>query len=235
VKYGALSVPGGTISVSWVREGNGLRLCWEEHSDLTISEPRQMGFGTFLISEGLEHQLNGRSTMEYRDHGVAIHIWLPDKRLAWSPAPEPDAGAGDNAFDEPQGARRLHRVLVVEDDFLIAVEHRTFLLEGGVDHVITANSNASALRHMREVLPDAAVIDVNLGTENSHETAAFLKARGIPFVFLTGYSADPHLLDAFPDVPILKKPVDPDTLLPALKTLVRGEEKTSGIYADPRA
>jgi light-regulated signal transduction histidine kinase (bacteriophytochrome)/ActR/RegA family two-component response regulator len=233
-KYGALSVPDGTIAVSWRREGNALRLCWEERSSLRITSPAESGFGTFLISEGLEHQLDGRSTTEYGDHGVSIDIWLPERHLVW-----PQSAVLNDAQAEPvsgaaRSADRLRRVLVLEDDFLIAVEHRAFLLEAGVEHVLTANSNTSALRHMREVLPDAAVIDVNLGTENSQETAAFLTARDIPFVFLTGYSPDAGLLDAFPDAPILKKPVDAQRLFGALAKLMEAKEASRGINADPR-
>jgi light-regulated signal transduction histidine kinase (bacteriophytochrome)/CheY-like chemotaxis protein len=233
-KYGALSVPDGTIAVSWMREGQALKLRWQEHSSLRISEPDEKGFGTFLISEGLEHQLDGRSTTEYGDHGVSIYIWLPERHLVWPQAAVLDGAQAEPVSDAVRGADRLRRVLVLEDDFLIAVEHRAFLLEAGIEHVLTANSNTSALRHMRDVLPDAAVVDVNLGTENSHETAAFLKARAIPFIFLTGYSPDAGLLDAFPDVLTLKKPVDAERLFGALAKLMEAKEASRGINADPR-
>jgi PAS domain S-box-containing protein len=48
-KYGALSVEGGHLTVSWFQEGERIRICWQEQGVLTASPPEKLGFGSELI------------------------------------------------------------------------------------------------------------------------------------------------------------------------------------------
>ena len=57
---------------------------------------------------------------------------------------------------------------------------------------------------------DAAMLDMNLNGHKSHDVAAALTARGVPFVFSTGYGS--HTRDAYPDRPVLKKPYKQEQL-----------------------
>lgn len=52
---------------------------------------------------------------------------------------------------------------------------------------------------------DAAVLDVNLNGEMSYPIADALAARGVPFVFVTGYDKD-RMLDGYRTFPVLQKP-----------------------------
>ena len=83
------------------------------------------------------------------------------------------------------------RMLVVEDDYIIAQDMRGSLEQEGAVVVGPAGSTAGALR-LIEADPDlhAAIIDVNLNGEKSFAIAAALQRRRIPFVFTTGYGAD---------------------------------------------
>lgn len=66
---------------------------------------------------------------------------------------------------------------------------------------------------------DAALLDMNLGTETSMPVAHLLQARSIPFAFLTGH-ATKQALSVFSAAPLLSKPVMPKELLAVLEELL---------------
>ena len=66
---------------------------------------------------------------------------------------------------------------------------------------------------------DAAMLDMNLDGNKSHEVADALAARGVPFVFSTGYSSL-EMKDAYRDRPVLKKPYMYETLVEILTRLL---------------
>src|SRR5262245_32549584 len=85
----------------------------------------------------------------------------------------------------PLAGRRL---LVVEDDYLIAEEITDALRSGGAEVVGPVASIAAALDLLAETEHvDGAVIDLNLKGKMSYPVADALLARAIPFTFLTGY------------------------------------------------
>jgi CheY-like chemotaxis protein len=104
---------------------------------------------------------------------------------------------------------RAHRIMVVEDEALIAMVLVAHLQEIGLSAVGPFSRVADALKVDEEL--DAAILDVNLGGESVYPVADMLHARGIPFVFMTGYgsaSIDPR----FALVPILQKPIEAKAL-----------------------
>jgi DNA-binding response OmpR family regulator len=89
------------------------------------------------------------------------------------------------------------RVLVVEDDFLIAIDISQQLAGAGFEVVGPATSVAKALKLLAERGCDIAVLNVNLGDETSEPIARKLQSAGKPFVVLSGYPADKLLDDRF--------------------------------------
>ncbi|MCR0983841.1 response regulator [Roseomonas populi] len=82
------------------------------------------------------------------------------------------------------------RVIVVEDDYLIADEMRELLEDSGAEVVGPAPTVQDALNLLgRPGAIDGAVLDVNLRGEPSYGVADALLARGVPFVFVTGYGS----------------------------------------------
>ncbi len=67
-------------------------------------------------------------------------------------------------------------------------------------------SVAQALEAIAAQVPDAAVLDVNLRGEMSYPIADALAARGVPFVFSTGYEGD-RLAEPYRVFPVLQKPL----------------------------
>ena len=111
-------------------------------------------------------------------------------------------------------ALRSRRFLVVEDEYLIAVSLALALEEDGVEVVGPAGSvrDALALVEAEDGRLDGAVLDINLHDERVYPVADALAARGVPFVFLTGYDAQ-VVPDAYARVPRCDKPVSSTLLL----------------------
>ncbi len=100
------------------------------------------------------------------------------------------------------------RILVVEDEYLMAEELREALEDAGAHVLGPAPTVDAALRLLADgAAPDAAILDVNLGGERSFPVADALAARGVPFVFATGYDAWALPL-AYQGAQRCEKPVD---------------------------
>lgn len=84
-------------------------------------------------------------------------------------------------------ALKDRRVLVVEDESLVAMLLETMLEDMGCLTVGPASSVDEGLRMVDEEQMDAALLDVNVGGTPVFAVAAALEARGIPLVFSTGY------------------------------------------------
>jgi len=108
------------------------------------------------------------------------------------------------------------RVLVVEDDYLIASSLAGTLETHGAEVIGPAASVQEALQLMAgEARLDAAVLDVNLAGDRVYRVADALLARDVPFAFATGYDAW-IIPDVYAGVPRMEKPVDPEALIRTL-------------------
>ena len=110
------------------------------------------------------------------------------------------------------------RVLVVEDDALMAIDLADQLEEAGFDILGPAMNVTEALEILSAIDCDTAVLDINLGQETSEEVARQLTLRGVPFIALSGYSNDQYPA-AFKDAPSLVKPVRIELLKAELRRI----------------
>ena len=94
---------------------------------------------------------------------------------------------------------------VVEDETMVAILLEDMLVELGCEVLWTANRVSKALDLVAGSRPDAAVLDVNIAGDVVYPVAQALAARGIPFVFTTGYGAR-GLAESWRDRPIVQKP-----------------------------
>ena len=107
-------------------------------------------------------------------------------------------------------------ILVVEDEYMIADAMRRALEDEGVIVVGPAPSVRKALRLLDAAADlDGAVLDMNLGDEKAFPVADALQARGIPFLFTTGYDAA-GVAPAWRHVQRLEKPIEVAALAWAL-------------------
>ncbi|WP_082537240.1 MULTISPECIES: response regulator [unclassified Aureimonas] len=107
------------------------------------------------------------------------------------------------------------RVLVVEDEMMIAMLVEEMVQDLGHTVVGVAMRLETALELAREADIDLAVLDVNLGDAKSFPVAAILRARGIPFLFATGYGRK-GIVEEFADSVVLNKPYQTTDLEKAL-------------------
>lgn len=108
------------------------------------------------------------------------------------------------------------RILVLEDEFLIAMDVEQLCRDHGAADVTIA-------RDLREIgdqaLPsrfDAAVVDLMLGGVSTLDFAARLRSEGVPFVFASGYSDSDELKVSFPEITLVTKPYSGDDLIEAV-------------------
>lgn len=112
------------------------------------------------------------------------------------------------------------RILVLEDEFLIALDVEQLCLDLGAAHVAIVRDCAGLPDDPSDTSIDFAVLDVSVGGESTLGFARDLAERGIPFIFATGYAETDMLFAAFPRVPVLSKPYSPEAFARAVQTVL---------------
>ena len=118
------------------------------------------------------------------------------------------------------------RCLVMDDEFLIALDIQQILEAAGAS-VVCASNTTDALSALGEKFTfDIAVLDVQLGEAADGGTldlARMLAGKNVPFVFLTGMrQSDLHAMD-FPEAPVVEKPYEAPLLLYAVTRALAGK------------
>jgi len=116
------------------------------------------------------------------------------------------------------------RCLVLDDEFLIALDIQQILELAGAQHVASVATASEAIALVRRGDKfDLAVLDVKLGgsEDNSVGVASELAKTGTPFVFLTGMRVDNVHARKFPQAPVIEKPYDAVALLDAVQRALR--------------
>jgi DNA-binding response OmpR family regulator len=108
------------------------------------------------------------------------------------------------------------RILIVEDEFLLGCSLEEDLRSAGFDVSGPFTTLAAALDASRREKFDLAILDVNLSGEKVYPVADDLMARGVPFLFLSGY-AHTHLPERFRGLPQVGKPYDPENLVKEIR------------------
>jgi CheY-like chemotaxis protein len=116
------------------------------------------------------------------------------------------------------------RVLLVEDEPIVAWLLKDMLVDFGCSVVGPAADVNQALAMIDAESIDVAVLDVNLRGQMSYPIADVLVARGVPFVFSTGYDKD-RLLDGYRTFPALQKPFHRSDLGDTLAKLLASKER----------
>ena len=211
-KHGALSSPNGKITLDWQLRGDSLTLNWAENGGPVIAEPSSRSFGLKVIVASIEQQLSGKTAFDWDPEGLRCEFSIPRSELTKSRALHALHGNGQ-ANGAVVGLKRNEkpRVLLVEDEALVAMMIQETLAEFGFQVIGPVASASEALAAAREAQFDAAVLDINLGDGMVYTVAEILSKRGVPFVFVTGYDAD-SVDSRFAGVPILQKPIERNML-----------------------
>ena len=207
-KYGALSGTAGQVTVRWEIKDATLHFCWSERGGPPIEALDRRGFGFELITGSLRPS-GGRADVEVNREGLTWQIAMPIEDADQSaPEPEPIAATVTPPISPPvaqAAGARLSRVLIVEDEPLVAMELALELEDQGIITLGPATSCRQALDLLAAEAPDAVLLDGNLNGEPVTPVAEALAQRGTPFAFVTGYSMEQFPAE-FRDRPILSKP-----------------------------
>ena len=222
-KYGVLSGQDGRLAVRWRYELEGdCAIEWRESGGPPVTPPDRPGFGTQLIKRSIPFDLGGRVRLDYLPDGLHATFHIPATYVARE-APAPSSRAAP--VTAPPAVRKADvsgaRVLVVEDQLLIAMDLEQILGGHGVAQVDTAASPAEALRKLQAFTPDVAILDVNLGGESCAPVADELARRQIPFAFATGYSDRSQIPERFLAAPVVRKPFEADSVIGQVSELMR--------------
>ena len=120
------------------------------------------------------------------------------------------------------GQLEQRKVLVVEDEVLIAMELESVLAEAGCDTVRLASSVPEALQAVSDAVPDVAVLDVSVKGDPVFPVADALANIAVPFVLLTGHSLA-SMPDRLRDRPFLVKPYEPTKLVKLLAEVIAAQ------------
>lgn len=217
-KYGALSASAGRLSIVWHIDDTGACvLDWRESGGPDVSEPGKLGFGSRLIQSTITYDLGGAVDLQYAPTGLVARFVIPARHIRDIEDLPNVVPVADMANDFLKGSD----VLLVEDQALIAMDTEDVLRKLGARQVRSVPDSGEAARMLDGTRPDFAVLDFNLGGETSVTVADLLEARGIPFVFATGYGDSVMIPNRFRDIPVVRKPVGGADLVAGLATAQR--------------
>ena len=110
------------------------------------------------------------------------------------------------------------RILIAEDEWLIAMVIEQTLMAAGIEVVGKAGAISNALKMIDEARFDAAVLDANLGGASAEPVALALRSKQIPFLVISGYSSHQGA-GVLAEAPFLAKPFALGQLLAMVREL----------------
>jgi len=220
-KHGALSSVNGKLSLCWQLRTEALVLRWLETGGPPVPRPSAKSFGLRVIRASIEQQLGGEVAFDWNPNGLHCSFSIPRRDMMKSreySAP-PKAGTLNGAFNGIKVVGKP-RVLLIEDEALVAMMIQECLGEFGYQVLGPIGTAGEAAAKAEDGQFEAAVLDINLGDGAVYPIADLLAARGVPFVFVTGYDAD-SVEARFRKIPVLQKPIDREMLRRIFVTAAR--------------
>jgi two-component sensor histidine kinase/CheY-like chemotaxis protein len=219
-KYGSLSTETGRVDVSWYCFEETLKLTWKETGGPPVKAPRSKGFGTKIIAANFSDSRRGQVEFDWKPEGLCCSLKM---HLSTDETSAP-AESLPLAADNNPHARRL---LLVEDEPLVGILAQNILVEMGFVVTDACRTLQEAMAIARTGCFDGAVLDVNLNGTPVYPLAELLMAKGVPFVFITGYSNE-AVEKRFIAAPVVQKPIDENALAVALTRLFPVKSREQG-------
>jgi len=211
-KHGALSSTNGRVGLNWQLRPESLVLSWQESGGPAIAQPSAQSFGLRVIRASVEQQLNGEAVFDWDRKGLRCNLSIPRRDMMKARV---FPGARNVAeLHGPAGGLKVAgkpRVLLVEDEALVAMMIQECLVDFGYQVIGPVCTASDAVTKAKDAYFEAAVLDINLGDGAVYPIADILTARGVPFVFVTGYDVD-SIEPRYRKIPILQKPIERDML-----------------------
>ena len=215
-KYGALSNDHGEVRISWTTEpradGTDFVLSWTESGSPPAAASSRPGFGTTVTDRVPRMSLQASIIRSLGSDGLrwglrcdlaqVISDAADVNRHPLAPAPAPRAGGS---------------IMIVEDEALVALDLVAVLEDRGFTVVGPAATVDQAMELLDRHAVSLAILDVNLGRdETSEPIAKRLKREGIRFFVTSGYSAHQRA-PVFNDAPSFDKPVNVAQIVSAVE------------------
>lgn len=214
VKYGVLSSETGSLKVTWTSDASGLTINWKECQPGQTLQPRRSGFGLKLIERALPHECGGRASLAFNGDQFEANFWLPPSVIgrARDIRSLPDSSKNSQTdpipqTDVPTFHDRKLTALILEDNAVLAFEVEQSLAGLGFQSVLTSGSQLTALEMLQQNKIDIAILDINLGRDQSFQIADHLLVNNIPFIFVSGYDREFSIPHNLKDIPRLNKPL----------------------------
>ena len=209
-KYGALSDTRGQVTITISnRDDQSLGIDWRESSGPVVKAPTRRGFGSTIIERTIPHELGGIAKVDYAPEGLQASFTIPGEHIAAYNTPMPlrseiDISASDARVSAPELFSAT--ALIVEDNVIIAMEAEDVLRDLGFASCQVVGSVHAAQELIASTSISFAMLDVNLGKETSEQIADTLYARGVPFIFASGYGDRSFTTSRYEGVPVITKP-----------------------------
>lgn len=208
-KYGALSNATGSVALRWQTGDDGqFAMEWSEKGGPPVKPPARRGFGSQVTGDLIRLALNGNVEIGYAIEGFAWRLTCSLEKVLDSSDLQQFRTGQKSKVNGPAP----RRVLIVEDEPLIAMEVAEMMQDAGFDVVGPAASVAQALALIGEAACEVAILDINLGHETSEAVAHHLTNKGIPFVTVSGYNRA-QMPAAYGTAPHVAKPLDADNIV----------------------
>ncbi len=223
-----LSDESGRVELGWkaVQSAEGEEVFvieWTESGGPPVAAPSSSGFGSTVICRLAERSLDAKVELNYPRTGLTWRLQCPrggvEERATAIAVPK------QKAPEQRETSGRRLRVLVVEDEAIVALEIEQNLKDAGFEVVGPAARVAEALELLKEFGCDAAVLDINLGAETSEPIARLLADNGTPFVTVSGYSQDQRP-SGFSGGAFLTKPLRAELLVAQLRQCTRQQTQS---------
>ncbi len=217
VKHGALGTDAGRVEITLSEDDSGaLLIDWIERGGPAVIPPERRGFGSLIVENSIPHELKGDADISYKTSGFEGHFRIPASYLDCFVYADDDPVTPQEEPKISDAPRLTGNALIVEDSLIIAMDLSAMMEDMGFFEVKTASNVKKAMAELETGEFDFAVLDVNLGSEQSIPVAEALHKRGVPFVLTTGYGDAKDVVGGYPPCPIVQKPISEGTLLKAL-------------------
>ncbi|WP_323765343.1 HWE histidine kinase domain-containing protein [Marinovum sp.] len=217
LKHGFLGAAEGQLSLSWTASEDGrLEVIWRETgvpTEAGAGAEGGDGYGSVLLSDVVKGQLGGEMRRSLEPTGIRYELSFPRQ------ADEATAGPSDVTQQPLKRRAQAKSVMILEDDVIIAMDLAATLEEAGYARYGEFRDARSAMARIEASPPDLAILDWNLVGETSEQVAGWLKARGVPFVVVSGQEISDAPDDPRRGAPLLIKPISYAALLSALHRL----------------
>lgn len=225
-KYGALSDGRGRVAVT-ISNGDdqSLEIDWRESDGPPVNIPTRRGFGSTIIERTIPHELGGVAEVDYAPAGLHATFIIPGGHIAAFNTPMPSQQ--DAALTSPNVRSTAPELfsgtaMIVEDNVIIAMEAEDVLRDLGFESCQIVGSVRAAEELIAKTAISFAMLDVNLGRETSEQIADTLYARGVPFIFASGYGDRSFTTTRYEGVPVITKPYSERDISLAIDRLRRG-------------